>query len=222
MLVIVNPYATTVSDRLRNLVVYALQGRYDVDGDRHRGARPRDRALPRGRRRGLRRRRRVRRRRHGQRGGQRPARAPSTPLTCLPGGSTNVYCADARHPRTTSSTRPSTCCAIADDWQPREVDLGVVNDRRFLFSSGARARRQRRRARRRATRGSRRASAPTTSPTAACRRRSWASYVVRPPRLETVTDGGDAAARRHGPRPEGRPLHLLPADPDARRPRAAS
>ncbi len=28
MLVIVNPYATTVSDRLRNLVVYALQGRF--------------------------------------------------------------------------------------------------------------------------------------------------------------------------------------------------
>ena len=31
MLVIVNPYATTVSDRLRNLVVYALQGRYEVE-----------------------------------------------------------------------------------------------------------------------------------------------------------------------------------------------
>ena len=31
MLVIANPYATTVSDRLKNLVVYALQGRYDVD-----------------------------------------------------------------------------------------------------------------------------------------------------------------------------------------------
>ena len=31
MLVIVNPYATTVSDRLKDLVVYALQGRYDVD-----------------------------------------------------------------------------------------------------------------------------------------------------------------------------------------------
>src|SRR5436305_1719469 len=28
MMIIVNPYATTVSDRLRNLVVYALQGRY--------------------------------------------------------------------------------------------------------------------------------------------------------------------------------------------------
>ena len=31
MLVIVNPYATSVSDRVRNLVVYALQGRYDVE-----------------------------------------------------------------------------------------------------------------------------------------------------------------------------------------------
>src|ERR687893_2276722 len=31
MLVIVNPYATTVSDRLKNLVVYALQGRYAVE-----------------------------------------------------------------------------------------------------------------------------------------------------------------------------------------------
>src|SRR6202161_1556596 len=31
MLIIVNPYATTVSDRLRNLVVYALQGRFEVD-----------------------------------------------------------------------------------------------------------------------------------------------------------------------------------------------
>jgi hypothetical protein len=31
MLMIVNPYATTVSDRLKNLVVYALQGRYEVE-----------------------------------------------------------------------------------------------------------------------------------------------------------------------------------------------
>src|SRR3954468_19526055 len=30
MMIIVNPYATTVSDRLRHLVVYALQGRYEV------------------------------------------------------------------------------------------------------------------------------------------------------------------------------------------------
>src|SRR5437016_7691372 len=31
MLIIVNPYAATVSERLRHLVVYALQGRFDVD-----------------------------------------------------------------------------------------------------------------------------------------------------------------------------------------------
>src|ERR1700722_9386711 len=31
LLMIVNPYATTVSDRLRNLVVYALRGSYEVD-----------------------------------------------------------------------------------------------------------------------------------------------------------------------------------------------
>src|SRR5690606_22408596 len=31
MLIIVNPYATTVSDRLKSLVVYALQGRYRVE-----------------------------------------------------------------------------------------------------------------------------------------------------------------------------------------------
>src|SRR5256714_15455152 len=30
MLIIVNPYATTVSDRLKNLVVYALRGSYEV------------------------------------------------------------------------------------------------------------------------------------------------------------------------------------------------
>src|SRR3954454_12508648 len=31
MLLVANPYATTVSGRLKSLVVYALQGRYDVD-----------------------------------------------------------------------------------------------------------------------------------------------------------------------------------------------
>src|SRR5438270_270552 len=31
MLIIVNPYATTVSDRLKNLVVYVLRGSYEVD-----------------------------------------------------------------------------------------------------------------------------------------------------------------------------------------------
>ena len=65
-----------MSDRLKSLVVYALQGRYDVAGGRHPGQGPRDRAVPRGRARGLRRRGRVRRRRHRQRGRQRPRRLP--------------------------------------------------------------------------------------------------------------------------------------------------
>ena len=43
MLVIVNPYATTVSDRLRNLVVYALGSRYAVEAIDTAGARPRHR-----------------------------------------------------------------------------------------------------------------------------------------------------------------------------------
>ena len=46
MLIIVNPYATTVSDRLKNLVVYALQGRYEVEAvaPRRRTTRPRSAA----------------------------------------------------------------------------------------------------------------------------------------------------------------------------------
>ena len=74
MLVIVNPYATTVSDRLKNLVVYALRGRYEVRGGRHRGPRPRHRAVPRGGAGGLRRGGRLRRRRDRQRGRQRAGR----------------------------------------------------------------------------------------------------------------------------------------------------
>ncbi len=74
MLVIVNPYATTVSDRLKHLVVYALQGRYQVDSVETRGAQPRDRAVPRGGAGRLRRRLRLRRRRDRQRGRQRARR----------------------------------------------------------------------------------------------------------------------------------------------------
>ena len=51
MLIIVNPYATTVSDRLKNLVVYALQGRYEVDAMDTEGRDHATDPLPRGRRR---------------------------------------------------------------------------------------------------------------------------------------------------------------------------
>src|ERR1700760_3922202 len=91
MLVIVNPYATTVSDRLRNLVVYALQGRYEVDAV---DTEARDHATA------------LTREAAGEGydvvvafGGDGTVneaanglRGSATPLTCLPGGSTNVYC----------------------------------------------------------------------------------------------------------------------------------
>ena len=74
MLVIVNPYATSISRRLKSLVISALRGRYDVEAVDTRRARPRHRPGPARAGRGLRRRRRLRWRRHGQRGGQRPGR----------------------------------------------------------------------------------------------------------------------------------------------------
>ena len=58
-----------------------------------------------------------------------------TPLTCLPGGATNVYAGCSGSP-TTSSTPPSTCSGWPTHWAPRAVDLGRVNGRCFTFSAG--------------------------------------------------------------------------------------
>ena len=72
VMVVVNPHATTVSDRLRSLVVHALSARYEiaaVDTQRQGHAIELARAAAAG---GLRRGRRPRRRRDRQRGGQRP------------------------------------------------------------------------------------------------------------------------------------------------------
>ena len=134
MLVIVNPYATTVSDRLRTLVVYALQGRYEVDAV---DTEARDHATALCREAanegydvvvafggdGT-----VNEAANGLRGSQ-------TPLTCLPGGSTNVYARMLGIPNDIVDATEHLL-RIADDWRPREVRLGVVNERRFLFSSG--------------------------------------------------------------------------------------
>ncbi len=134
MLVIVNPYATTVSDRLRNLVVYALQGRYDVDAV---DTEARDHATA------------LTREAAGEGydvvvafGGDGTVneaanglRGSRTPLTCLPGGSTNVYARMLGIPNDIVDATEHLL-RIADDWQPREVRMAVVNERRFLFSSG--------------------------------------------------------------------------------------
>ena len=96
MLVIVNPYATTVSDRLRTLVTYALRGRYEVDVVDTRGP-GHATELSAGRRRGgLRRGRDLRRRRDGQRGRQRAGRH-GHPLDLPAGRRDERLRQDARH-----------------------------------------------------------------------------------------------------------------------------
>src|SRR5437763_11177516 len=134
MLVIVNPYATTVSDRLKNLVVYALQGRYDVEAidtqaQGHATELCREAA------------------REGYDvvvafGGDGTVNEAAnglagyeTPLTVLPGGSTNVWCRTLGIPNDVVDATEHLL-GIADDFRPRRVDLGRVNERYFIFGSG--------------------------------------------------------------------------------------
>ncbi len=134
MLIIVNPYATTVSDRLRHLVVYALQGRFEVDAvDTE--ARGHATEL-------------CREAAHegydvvvafGGDGTVNEAAngllGSPTPLCCLPGGSANVFGKLLGIPGDVVDATEHLL-AMADDWQPRKVDLGVVNGRCFTFASG--------------------------------------------------------------------------------------
>ena len=134
MLVIVNPYATTVSDRLKNLVVYALRGRYEVTAV---DTEARDHA--------------TELCREAARDGYDVVVAfggdgtvneaanglvgSRTPLFCLPGGRTNVYCRILGIP-TDVVDATEHLLGLAHDWHPRQVDVGLVNDRYFLFSAG--------------------------------------------------------------------------------------
>jgi diacylglycerol kinase family enzyme len=134
MLVIANPYATTVSARLKSLVIYALQGRYEVDAVDTQG---RDHATELCREAaadgydvvvvfggdGT-----VNEAANGLAG-------TATALTALPGGATNVYCRMLGIPEDTVDATEHLL-RIADDWRPRRLDLGTVNGRHFLFSSG--------------------------------------------------------------------------------------
>jgi diacylglycerol kinase family enzyme len=135
MMIIVNPYATTVSDRLRNLVVYALRGRYEVDAI-DTNARGHATELSREAARegydvvvafggdGT-----VNETANGLAGSP-------TPLCCLPGGRANVYCRMLGIP-TDVVDATEHLLLMADDWRPQRVDLGSLNDRAFLFSAGA-------------------------------------------------------------------------------------
>jgi diacylglycerol kinase family enzyme len=134
MLIIVNPYAATVSDRLRNLVVYALEGRYEVDAVDTQG---RGHAIEL-----------CREAAHEGYdvvvafGGDGTVNevanglaGSSTPLTCLPGGSTNVYCRLLGIPREIVDATEHVL-RMADDWRPRRVAMGSANGRYFTFSAG--------------------------------------------------------------------------------------
>src|SRR6185312_5777402 len=59
----------------------------------------------------------------------------STPLTCLPGGATNVYCRMLGIPADIVDAT-ETLLRRADDWRTRRVDLAHVNGRHFTFSAG--------------------------------------------------------------------------------------
>ena len=135
MLIIVNPYATTVSDRLKHLVVYALQGRYDVEAiDTQRSGHATE----------------LCREAAGEGydvvvafGGDGTINEAAnglagsdTPLTCLPGGATNVYPRMLGIPNDVVDATEHLL-RIADDWHPRWVDLGEVNGRLFTFAAGA-------------------------------------------------------------------------------------
>src|SRR5580700_7744096 len=134
MLIIVNPYASTVSENLRHLVVHALQGRFEVDAvDTE--ARGHATEI-------------CREAAHegydivvafGGDGTVNEAanglRGSSTPLCSLPGGSANVFGRLLGIPGELVDATEHLL-RLADEWRVRKVDLGVVNGRCFTFASG--------------------------------------------------------------------------------------
>ncbi len=134
MLIIVNPVATTVSDRLRNLVVYALQGRYEVEAV---STEAQNHATEIGRE--------VRDHRYDvvvAFGGDGTLNevvnglaGTEVPVSVLPGGSTNVVCRTLGIPNDVVDATEHLL-ALADDWAPRKIDLGKVDERHFVFACG--------------------------------------------------------------------------------------
>src|SRR6187397_502210 len=135
MLVIVNPYATTMSDRLKHLVVYALQGRYDVTAvDTQRKGHAIELVGEAAR--------------EGYDvvvafGGDGTVNEAAnglvgsgTPLTALPGGSTNVWARTLGIPNDVVDATEHLL-RMADEFEPFPVDLGRVDERHFVFAAGA-------------------------------------------------------------------------------------
>jgi diacylglycerol kinase family enzyme len=134
MLLVVNPWATSVSARLKNLVVYALRGRYDIEAVE---TQSRGHATA------------LAREAVGEGfdlvvafGGDgtlnevvNGVAGSRTPVSVLPGGCTNVVCRMLGIP-TDVVDATEHLLQLSDDLHPRRVDLGRVNGRHFVFSSG--------------------------------------------------------------------------------------
>ena len=204
MLIIVNPYATTVSDRLKNLVVYALQGRYDVEAV---PTEAQNHAIEIGR--------------EAREGGYDVVVAfggdgtlnevanglagTDVPVSVLPGGSTNVVCRTLGIPNDVVDATEHLL-GLADDFRPRKIDLGLANGRHFVFACGAGLD---------ATAAKRVDSSPRLKARGGRWFYTWAAvsgfythYLRNPVRMRL--ERGRAARRgRHGDRPELRPVHLL-------------
>ena len=185
MLLIVNPYATTVSDRLKNLVVYALQGRFDVEAVT---TQAQNHATEIGR--------------EAHDGGYDVVVAfggdgtlnevanglagTDLPVAVLPGGSTNVVCRTLGIPNDVVDATEHLL-SLLDDWQPRKIDLGMVDQRYFVFACGVGID---------ATVVRRVDSNPKLKSTAGPYYYSWAGisgfyrkYLVNPVRVRTSIDG---------------------------------
>ncbi|HEX6688637.1 MAG TPA: diacylglycerol kinase family protein [Solirubrobacterales bacterium] len=186
MLLIVNPYATTVSDRLKNLVVYALQGRYEVETV---ATEAQNHATEIGRE--------VRD--HGYDvvvafGGDGTLNevanglaGTDVPVSVLPGGSTNVVCRTLGIPNDVVDATEHLL-ALVDEWAPRRIDLGLADERHFVFSCGVGID---------ATVVKRVDAHPRLKSRAGPYYYSWAaisafyrSYIVNPVRLRIEIDGG--------------------------------
>jgi diacylglycerol kinase family enzyme len=134
MLVIINPVATGMSEKLKSLVVYALQGRYEVTT---RETNAKGHAIE------------ICREAAAQHydvvvafGGDGTVNEAAnglagsrTALTCLPGGSNNVVAKLLGIPNDVVDATEQLL-HLADHWAPRAVDLGLVNGRYFAFAAG--------------------------------------------------------------------------------------
>src|SRR5215218_8136304 len=113
MLIVVNPYATTVSDRLKNLVVYALQGRYDVEAV-------------------------ITESQNHATEISRESRDGGYDLVVAFGGdgTLNDVAGSLGIPNDVVDATEHLL-GLADQFEPRRIDLGIANGRHFVFACGA-------------------------------------------------------------------------------------